>query len=312
MYSFYTYSFVVTAVDTSGSTLIAALVTPSCISVANVGDSRAILGVYDYGGSIKAIALSEDHKCHLPEEEKRIQNAGCAVKIFRSDSSDDGPIRYSKLVLGKDKDKPIQTVTSMSMSRAFGDFVFKENDNVSIEEQALIAVPEVRTYQRATSADNNKPLFLVLACDGVFDVMSNHEVVSFIADQLGVVDENHDKFSAVDVSKACDALLKHALEIGADDNLSVLVVSLLSDRSEIRNDNNAVNTKKIKTPASRDLALDTKSLLSLVGRDGAVEDAEMDDEVHETSKPLSPIQAKKLFAGIGVDEGTLSRIDTYK
>ena len=301
-----------TAVDTSGSTLVAALITPSYISVANIGDSRAILCVCDNSGLVTAVALSEDHKCHLPEEERRIQNANCAVKVFKDDSCDDGAVKYSKLVLGKDKDKPIQLVTSMSMSRAFGDFLFKENENVPIEEQALIAVPEIRTYHRTAVTNDKKPMFLLLACDGVFDVMSNDEVVSFVSKQLGIVDSNHERIDASDLSKTCDALLKHALQLGADDNLSVLIVSLLpANGADVSTDSIDVGAKKIKTPASRDLALDTKSLLTLVGRDGEVEVNEM-DETEDGGKPLSPIQAKKLFAGIGVDEGTLSRIDMYK
>ena len=293
--------------DTSGSTLVAALITPSYISIANVGDSRAMLGVYDdNSNSMKALALSEDHKCHLPEEQQRIVNAGCVVKTFKDD---EGTVKYSKLVLGKDKDKPIQSVTSMSMSRAFGDFVFKENERAPIEEQALIAVPELRTYDRTASTNGSKPLFLLLACDGVFDVMSNDEVVSFVAEQLGVVDSSHDKIEAQDLSNACNALLKHALKIGADDNLSVLIVSLLTVAgADTGVDDIDAQDRKNRTPASRDLALDTKSLLSLVGRDGEIEEGEKS----ERGKSLSPIQAKKLFGGIGVDEGTLSRIDMYK
>ena len=52
-------------------TAVVAVVTRETVFVANVGDSRAVLGK---GG--KTVPLTEDHKPSLPEERKRILNAG--------------------------------------------------------------------------------------------------------------------------------------------------------------------------------------------------------------------------------------------
>ena len=54
------------------------------------------------------------------------------------------------------------------MSRAFGDFVLKDS--------GLISVPEV-SYHRITDHDQ----FVVLATDGVWDVLSNNQVVTIVA-----------------------------------------------------------------------------------------------------------------------------------
>lgn len=53
------------------------------------------------------------------------------------------------------------------MSRAFGDFVLKD--------YGIIAVPDV-SHRRLTPEDQ----FIVLATDGVWDVLSNDEVASIV------------------------------------------------------------------------------------------------------------------------------------
>lgn len=53
------------------------------------------------------------------------------------------------------------------MSRAFGDFVLKD--------YGIIAIPDV-SHHRLTSKDQ----FIVLATDGIWDVLSNNEVASIV------------------------------------------------------------------------------------------------------------------------------------
>ncbi|KAK2974947.1 hypothetical protein RJ640_009229, partial [Escallonia rubra] len=55
----------------------------------------------------------------------------------------------------------------LAMSRAFGDFLLKNH--------GIIAIPDV-SYRRLTSNDQ----FLVLATDGVLDVLSNEQIVSIV------------------------------------------------------------------------------------------------------------------------------------
>lgn len=72
----------------------------------------------------------------------------------------------------------------LRMSRSFGDFYMKQNSHLPPEKQAVIAVPEVMTHTRGPS-----DAFLVLACDGIYDVMTNQEVVDFFGDKLGFTGE---------------------------------------------------------------------------------------------------------------------------
>ena len=47
--------------------------------------------------------------------------------------------------------------------------------------------PEPEFYVKTRDADNDE--FLVLACDGVWDVMTNEDICSFIADRMRVTDD---------------------------------------------------------------------------------------------------------------------------
>jgi hypothetical protein len=90
--------------------------------------------------------------------------------------------------------------------------------------------------------------FIVIACDGIWDVMSNDEVVEFVAVHLGYVSEHDTATTAAaaghssDMSSglyeatmeelqqaaaaAGDALLEECLRRGSTDNMSALVVLL--------------------------------------------------------------------------------------
>ena len=47
--------------------------------------------------------------------------------------------------------------------------------------------PEPEFYVKTRDADKDE--FLVLACDGVWDVMTNEDICSFIADRMRVTDD---------------------------------------------------------------------------------------------------------------------------
>ena len=115
------------------------------------------------------------------------------------------------------------TEDKLRMSRSFGDFCLKQNTLLSIDQQAIIAVPEVEIHSR-----HSRDAFLVLACDGVWDVMSSQEVVDYIGDQLGYTAYGGPVggVSTARAAHACDALLQLCLEKGTVDNLSVVLVVL--------------------------------------------------------------------------------------
>uniref|UniRef100_A0A7S3ERI7 protein-serine/threonine phosphatase n=1 Tax=Haptolina ericina TaxID=156174 RepID=A0A7S3ERI7_9EUKA len=197
--------------DQSGSTSVMTLMSPRYIVCANTGDSRAVLA-----RAGQAVTLSNDHKPYLPEEKERIEKANGQVKFNRVNGD-------------------------LAVSRALGDFVYKRCESVGAKEQAVTAFPEIIAEERH-EADQ----FIVLACDGIWDVMSSQEVVDKVLDMLqngrpaaGPEDSSMAGANEEDESEAppkpprqwdlgavCEALIDHCLRLGSRDNMSVIIVLL--------------------------------------------------------------------------------------
>lgn len=67
----------------------------------------------------------------------------------------------------------LQVNGSLAVSRALGDYDYKSNTDRGPCEQLVSPEPEVTALEKS---DNDE--FAVLACDGVWDVMTNEEVVT--------------------------------------------------------------------------------------------------------------------------------------
>jgi len=143
--------------DWVGCTCVLCLVRPDAFVVANAGDSRAVLS-----RDRRAVPLSEDHKPNLPGELDRITKAGGSVERRAV-----GPIVQFR-VNG-----------NLNLSRSIGDLEYKKNPCLSPPEQMICATPEVQTFERGPSDE-----FLILACDGVWDVLGNQEAVDFVHERL--------------------------------------------------------------------------------------------------------------------------------
>lgn len=69
------------------------------------------------------------------------------------------------------------------MSRALGDFKYKSVPGLPPLEQPVIPEPDVYILERDNGFE-----FLVLACDGIFDVFDNRDLRDFIRARLMVTD----------------------------------------------------------------------------------------------------------------------------
>jgi len=141
--------------DKSGTTAICVLITDKYILFSNCGDSRGVLS----GDGSKPLLVTQDHKPSNPPELERIQNAGGSVMIQRVNGS-------------------------LAVSRALGDFEYKNVDGKGPTEQ--LVSPEPEFYMKRRESDKDE--FLVLACDGVWDVMTNEDICSFISARMRVTD----------------------------------------------------------------------------------------------------------------------------
>merc|ERR1712098_519029 len=142
-----------TAADHVGCTANVVLVQRDQYVCANSGDSRAVLC-----RSGRVVELSHDHKPNHPIEKDRIEAAGGYVETISTGA------RTHYRVNG-----------NLNLSRAIGDLEYKKRTDLPPEEQIICATPDI-IVESATPADE----FIVLACDGVWDVLSNEEVAEFV------------------------------------------------------------------------------------------------------------------------------------
>lgn len=150
--------------------------------IANAGDCRAVLGKRG-----KAIELSKDHKPDCSSERLRIEKLGGVV--------------YDGYLSGQ-----------LSVARALGDWHMKGPKGSSCP---LSAEPEL---QEMVLSEEDE--FLILACDGLWDVMSSQCAVTIARKELIL----HN-----DPERCSRELVREALKRNTCDNLTVVIVCFSPD-----------------------------------------------------------------------------------
>ncbi|KAJ6239154.1 phosphatase 2c [Anaeramoeba flamelloides] len=120
------------------------------------------------------IPITKSQKPSDPEEKKRIEEAGGTVKDGRVDGI-------------------------LAVSRALGDGYLKNK---------ISPVPQINSFQ-LSSTDS----FIILACDGVWDVLSDPVAVEIVSEEI-------------DPQKAAKRLRDEAYNHGSTDNISVITIFL--------------------------------------------------------------------------------------
>jgi len=192
-----------------GSTAVVAAVAGRMLWVANAGDSRCVLGM----ASGAAIALSHDHKPDDPVERARIEAAGHEV-LYDSTVEDGRRVRVAR-VDGQ-----------IACARGLGDGDMKDY-GIAPEAQAITCVPDVVSRKllggRSSSPDATES-FVLLACDGVWDVMTNEEAVSFVAARLAELRNKQQPITQAAVESIAQQLVDHAVnDLGSMDNTTALL-----------------------------------------------------------------------------------------
>ncbi|XVE97645.1 hypothetical protein REPUB_Repub03eG0036600 [Reevesia pubescens] len=142
--------------STSGTTAVVVLRQDEDLIIANLGDSRAVFGTATENG-IKAVQLTTDLKPGLPSEAERIRNCKGRVLALKEEP-------HIQRVWLPNEDSP-----GLAMSRAFGDFLLKNH--------GIIAIPDI-FHHHVTPNDQ----FIVLATDGIWDVLNNNQVASIVVE----------------------------------------------------------------------------------------------------------------------------------
>ncbi|XVF16043.1 hypothetical protein REPUB_Repub09cG0207600 [Reevesia pubescens] len=166
----------------SGTTALTALILGRTMLIANAGDSRAVLGKRG-----RAIELSKDHKPNCTSERLRIEKLGGVI--------------YDGYLNGQ-----------LSVARALGDWHIKGSKG---SKSPLSCEPELEEILLSEEDE-----FLVMGCDGLWDVMSSQCAVTMVRKEL----MQHN-----DPERCCRSLVKEALQRNTCDNLTVVLVCFSSD-----------------------------------------------------------------------------------
>jgi len=170
----------------AGSTATAALILGQRMFLINVGDSRALLC-----RNKKLFVATEDHKPYREDEEARIKQAGGFVVHRR--------------VMGE-----------LAVSRAFGDSDFKKGflnqEPGHLKGPLITCDPEIMEIYLQANDD-----FLLLACDGLFDVYGNEEAIEFVIQEMTMHHNAH---------RTCENLSRKAIEKGSRDNITIVLIIL--------------------------------------------------------------------------------------
>ncbi len=141
------------------------------------GDSRAVL---ECNG--KSYLFTDDHKPNRVDEKERIERAG-------------GVVRFNR----------VWRVNGLAVSRSIGD------EPLKCKMGQIIATPEYKYMQ--LNSDNH---FVIIASDGLWDVVSTEEAVAIVKEEL-----EDDQQSVGDVAQI---LQSEAISSGSHDNITVCVI----------------------------------------------------------------------------------------
>jgi len=166
----------------NGTTAVVGFVLSRTVYVANVGDSEAIMGRRQSDGSLKPVVLSHKHKPTDKDEKERIRAAG-------------GHVVFGRLF------------GDLAVSRSLGDPDYKQPLS---EANYISAEPHVSANRLQIGKDE----FLVIACDGLWDVISHQDALDAVAKA---------RQSGQTPMEAAQSLAKQALEKGSKDNVTVIV-----------------------------------------------------------------------------------------
>ena len=188
-------------IELSGTTCISLLFCEDRIISSNIGDSRAIKGFYnEKNNKWEYIPLSRDHKPSVQDEAERIKN--CKGKIHPY-IDEDGKYVGPDRVWNEEEELP-----GLAMSRSFGDEIAKKI--------GVYSEPEVKIFPY-----NEGDKFIVIASDGLWEYVSNKEVID-------IVGEYHEK-------NDCDGAVSKLYELSKErwikyddyiDDISIIVAFL--------------------------------------------------------------------------------------
>jgi len=174
---------------TDGSTVAVAIIDGSRLVVGAIGDSELVLC-----RDGRALGLCDVHNpAKNMSEAERVQREG-GVLIDMRVAHPLAPQAYT-----------------LALSRAIGDFPFKSAALTRGHRSGVSAAPDVREFQLEVGDE-----FLIVACDGLWDVLTHQEAVDSALAGLRASDNPQE---------VAERLVADAFARGSTDNISVLLVT---------------------------------------------------------------------------------------
>ena len=107
---------------------------------------------------------------------------------------------------------------------ALGDLEYTKDRNLKPQEQIICATPDITVERRQPGDDE----FMIIGCDGIWDVVSNQEACDFVRPRL----ETPNGRTSAGLAEICEALLDRCLSpnlastqgLGGDNMTVVLVL----------------------------------------------------------------------------------------
>jgi len=198
-------------VQKSGSTGLVTLIIKNKIYCVNIGDSRAILC-----NGTEAVRISRDHKPDLPDEKQRIEEQGGAVtKKFGGIPRVNGILAISRSFGDARLGEAISAQPHISIID-IKKFKMNYTDTANSEIEGTVDIGEKLKCVSKRQQSESK-LSLLLACDGLWDVMKDTDAAKYIAECI-------EKVKCPD--KIAKGLVQEAERLESLDNVSVLYVQL--------------------------------------------------------------------------------------
>lgn len=208
--------------DNSGSCALVCLLEKDSLFAANVGDSRLVLS---RRRGQEAQQVTQDHKPEAEVEKARIMANGGS--IFRSKRCNMKQIIDCKGQMTEVVDEvrygPFRVEPGgLSVSRTIGDLTAKD-PNKRGNPRCVIAEADI--FEVKLEADHD---FMVLACDGVFDVLTSEEVVAACWQSLSANVRLHGLREACRM--AAEQVMKQTFDKKSMDNVTVIVVAFQAEK----------------------------------------------------------------------------------
>jgi serine/threonine protein phosphatase PrpC len=192
--------------DQSGTTATALIVSKHAIVLSSLGDSRAVLSSTDKGGKLSAIQLTIDHVASDPTERDLVLNRGGRVS-----SSLNGLARVNG---------------TLAITRSIGDAALA---SMLSRKPHVTSMKRDEIQELCGSMHAAIPCFVILASDGLWDVMTNQEAVDMVAQVVASYEAtvpaswNHGGA----FQEAAEVLAVDAFVRGSTDNIGVCVVAIV-------------------------------------------------------------------------------------